>query len=67
MAINRFEKYLHNNNFLDWSILRNHPNRMTKLKVLNYYNWMLDDGARVSANTQIENIAALYSIYHDIH
>ena len=67
MAIHKLEKYLYNQRYRDWSILRDHPNRMTKLKVIEYYNWMLDNGARESANTQIGCIAALYKQYYDIH
>ena len=66
-AINRLEKYLDKYNFTDWSILRGHPNRMTKLRVTTFYNWMLDNGTRGSANCIIGLICALYKEYYNIH
>jgi integrase len=66
-SITKFEKYLITTPTKDWSLLRDHPNRMTKLRIQNYYNWMLDNGARGTANNNIGNLAALYKIYYDIH
>ena len=66
-AIIKLEKYLITTPIKDWSLLRDHPNRMTKLRVQNFYNWMLDNGARGTANLIIGNLAALYKIYYDIH
>ena len=66
-AIIKLKKYLITTPTKDWSLLRDHPNRMTKLRVQNYYNWMLDNGARGTANLIIGNLAALYKIYYDIH
>ena len=66
-TITKFEKYLINSPTKDWSLHRDHPNRMTKLRVQRFYNWMLDNGARGTANTIIGNLAALYKIYYDMH
>ena len=66
-SITKFENYLITTPTKDWSLLRDHPNRMTKLRVRKYYNWMLDNGARGTANSNIGNLAALYKIYYDLH
>jgi integrase len=66
-SIVKFEKYLSTTPIKDWSLLRDHPSSMTKLRVQKFYNWMLDNGARTSANSVIGCLAALYKVYYDIH
>ena len=66
-GLTKFENYLHNNNFSDWSILSKHPSKVTRVKVIEYYNWMLDNGARSSANTSIGVISSLYEVYYMAH
>ena len=47
----RFKKYFEIKNLTDWSILIDHPNKVTRVKVINYYNWMCDNLAHSTSNT----------------
>lgn len=54
-------------NLTDWSVLSDHPNKVTKVKVIDYYNWMCDLGERSTANTNIGKISSLYKTYFKSH
>ena len=63
----RFKKYFEIKNLTDWSILIDHPNKVTRVKVINYYNWMCDNLAHSTSNTNIGQLCALYKTYYKAH
>ena len=66
-AIKKFEKYLEIKNIQDWSVISDHPHKVTRVKVIEYYNWMCDNGSQSSANTNIGIVSALYKTYYKAH